>query len=160
MLQEWIQQWQDVAAGMFGPGGAGAPPTFGVRTESNEWEITEELTMANLGGPFEEFIERAKVNWQKGIDEHRGGDATAPFNGDPLDEAQAECCDMYAYSKQAVEDGLIDDVVGDQLNCLAFDAYKLLARAKKANKDKDEAAKKRAQRDEAARKSGLVIETP
>ena len=159
MLQAWIGQWQAVAAGMWGGTHGQNVGPMGNRFESNEWEITEEIAMANLGGPIETFIERSKVRWQKGVDEYRGGDASAPFTGDPLDEAQDECCDIYAYAKQAVEDGLIDEVTGDQLNCLAFDAYKLLVRAKLAIKNKEAAAKKREQRDGAAKKAGLVIES-
>lgn len=114
--------------------------------------------MANLGGPFEEFIAAATASWQAGVDEYRDGDESVPFVGDPLALGQLKSCTLYAYSKQAEADKLIDSVTADQLNCLAFDAYKLLERAKVARVAKAKEAKKRADRDEAAKNSGLVVE--
>ena len=161
MLQEWIDQWASIAGGMFGPAGMEMHQSRTTpRVESNEWEITEELTMAKLGGPFEDFISAASESWQQGVQEYRAGDEEKPFVGDPLALAQAKCATLYAYIKQCEAEGIVDGVTVDQLNCLAFDAYKILVRAKVAKDAKDAADAKRIQRDEAAKKAGLVIENP
>jgi hypothetical protein len=111
-----------------------------------------------LGGPFDEFIQLATERWQKGVDEYRGGDESIPFSGDPLLEGQEECADLYAYSKEALSQGLCSETESDQLNCFAFDAYKLIVRIRVANIKKQADADKRALRDEQARQAGLVVQ--
>jgi hypothetical protein len=118
------------------------------RVTLNEWEVVNEMAVSSVGGLFDQFIALATERWQKGVDEYRGGDEGKPFNGDPLEEAMEESADMYAYIKQGNADGDISDVEADQLNCLAYDAFKLLSRIKQDRTEKIVAAQERKTRDE------------
>jgi|SRR5688572_30380195 len=42
-----------------------------------------------------DFHEARHQKWQSGIAEHRKGDSTAEFTGDPIEECFQECLDQY-----------------------------------------------------------------
>ena len=47
-----------------------------------------------------DFHDARKLKWQSGIAEHRKGDASAEFNGDPIEECGQECLDQYNLLEQ------------------------------------------------------------
>jgi len=84
---------------------------------------------------MDRFLDQAHTRWKAGVDEYRGGDEEQPFNGDPLQEASEEAIDMYSYSVEALKQGMLTQVESDQLNCLAYDAFKLIERIRNSKPD-------------------------
>ena len=102
----------------------------------DEWELTTDMAASSVGGLFDQFIALATTRWQKGVDEYRGGDESLPFTDDPLEEILAETADIYAYGKVAEEQKLLSPTETDQLNCLAYDTFKLVTRIRQAHQEK------------------------
>lgn len=107
-------------------------PTFGVPITIHEWEIGDKVVTTKIS-IMDRFIKEATEKWQRGVEEHRGGDEELEFNGDPLEEITSECLDIYAYSKVAAAQGKISESEQDMLNCFAYDAYKLVRRIQNHN---------------------------
>jgi len=45
--------------------------------------------------------------FMRGVNEHRNGDASAPFNGDPIADFYDECADQCCYLEQMARDGCL-----------------------------------------------------
>jgi hypothetical protein len=136
-------------------------PRLTERITVDEWTLPEEgeKLASSVAGLFDRFIELASTRWQKGVEEYRGGDETLPFTDDPLLAATEECADIFAYSKEAANQGLLSPTEQDQLNCLAYDAFKLIVHVQEALKEKHDKEADRKAREEASKESGLLIET-
>ena len=104
-------------------------------SEIHEWAIPEELLEVR-SVVFDQFISEARERWSNGVKLYRGGDESAPFNGDPLQEAVEESIDLYCYIKESSDQGLLSEAEADQLSCHAFDSYKLIKRIQKSMSDK------------------------
>jgi hypothetical protein len=144
--------YQDAAQGNY------TAPRLTERLTLDEWELPEGDKLASsVAGLFDRFIELASARWQKGVDEYRGGDESLPFTDDPLVAATEECADIFAYSKEAGKQGLLSPTEQDQLNCLAYDAFKLITHVQESLKEKSAKEKDRQAREEASKESGLVI---
>ena len=101
------------------------------RVEILEWEIKSNMAKASIGSYMDDFLGLARKRWEIGIKHYRGGDGKQPFSGDPLHEAIEECVDLYAYSEEAKNQGMVSEVEADQINCHAYDAYILIRRIQK-----------------------------
>jgi len=75
---------------------------------------------------FDEFEARADARRLRGIHHYRDGDATRPFDGDPIDEAVEETLDLRNYAIEALDQGMIDDRESAELRGLAICAYRVL----------------------------------
>jgi hypothetical protein len=162
MSSEW-EAWAIMAGlnfGQEGMHGEYVAPRLQERVTVDEWALPEEgeKLASSVAGLFDQFIMLATIRWQKGVDEYRGGDETLQFDGDPLQEALEETADIYAYSKVANDQGLLTNTEADQLNCLAYDAFKLITHIQSAHKEKHDKETERLARQEAASKTGLIVE--
>jgi hypothetical protein len=118
------------------------PPDYAKRPKQivlDEWAVPEDLEVGSK--MFDEFIEEARVRWAKGVKEYRNGDETAPFSGDPLEEASEEALDLYCYIREGIDQSLISEIESEQLMAHAFDAYRLIKRIQKAHSDREFADK-------------------
>lgn len=61
-----------------------------------------------------DFDARRRAKWIAGRQE-RGLDMRAPFQGDPCAEGMSECVDLANYVDQAIRDGRIPELVGDEI---------------------------------------------
>lgn len=67
--------------------------------------------------------------WEQGIRCYRGGDASAPFVGDAILEAQDEALDLALYVAEAARSGALSPGEARSLGRMARDAWEILDRA-------------------------------
>lgn len=63
----------------------------------------------DLQDPMQAFKEAAEAKERRGVLEHRGGDASLPFNGNLFDEYEDEQLDSFNFLVRLHTDGTIAD---------------------------------------------------
>ena len=63
--------------------------------------------MDDFQDPFVAFERAAQSKFLRGVDEHRGGDVSAPFAGCIITELEEETVDKFNYAKEMFERGMI-----------------------------------------------------
>lgn len=86
----------------------------------------------DLRDPIFVFREEAERKFWQGVDEHRGGDATRPFNGDLLSEFENECLDQYNYAVELTAEGVFTNEVLREVEKHAFNLWFLARSLQKA----------------------------